>query len=325
MASIALLNEIAELNVHRSAFNHPALRSAMPLGSGCYSSVWADPESEFHVIKCGGGDAWANYAAYCIDNPDNEHLPRISFLKVVNGRYVAQIERLNSIDAAKGPDKKQIEAWCYTLGFQSKDDDDAWLWRYLEDVSNDPLWKTLFQINSTIGRTRDVSYGHNMMMRTDGTLVLTDPIADNEYKGVDKYKLDRFTYDGYVIPERAHSNERYMVRKEVRYSEPSVRTETQDRPLQAEKSIAVCDARTGQVLGLLPQVSGELRAYDGASLPERYTAVQAAQGQREIVDVWKPLRAAQPHLWKIPRLRIASRLHGGIKLSRAAVVAKGGG
>lgn len=358
MASIALLNKIADYNA-RGRGNIPVeIDNRFPLGSGCYSTVYPDPESEYHVIKCGGGDAWANYAAYCIDHPDNPHLPRIQFLKVTGEgkpRYVASVEKLMNINdyqgTPKGPSRKQIISWCNILGFYDRDDDSNWLWDHFKEASDDPLWQTLYDINCKIGRTRDLSYGHNIMVRSDGTLVITDPIADDHYKGVDKYNLKNFTYDGYVIPERAHSNERYMVRKEVRYTEPSVRPETQDRPLQATQSIAVCDARTGQVLGLLPQVSGKLPTHDGASLPERYTATEVAKKRNEVMGQWANLRDFHPQLWKIPVMQsckpfiagtgkiepinfrwakagdihIASRLHGGVRVSRAVMAAKGRG
>lgn len=303
MASIALLNEIAKLNESRNVAYHPAFRGQTHLGSGCYSTVYADPESEFHVIKCGGGDAWANYAAYCIDNPDNDHLPRISFLKVVNGRYVACIERLTTVGdyqgTPKGKGKKMIDAWIQALSFFDKEQSDEWVWSGMRDVHDDPLYKTLFDINSTVGRTRDLSYQYNMMVRTDGTLVITDPIADQKYKGVDKYKLERFTYDGYVIPERAHSNERYMVRKEVRYTTPVHRAAQEDRPLQAEKSIAVCDARTGQVLGLLPQVPRELPAQHGTSFVKGLTDLQAAEARRKDMVIIDELKRGVPDdVWK---------------------------
>lgn len=295
MAGIALLNEIAEMNGGNGRYGIPG-KLGRQLGSGCFSSVYHDPESEFHVIKCGGGDAWANYAAYCIDNPDNEHLPRINFLKVVSGRYVASIEKLRTVEDAKGPNKQQVAAWCSTLAWADKG---HMAWDYMRDVSDHPLWRTLYDVNEKIGRTRDLSYNHNMMMRSDGTLVITDPIADDEYKGVNKYSLAQYNYDGYIIPERAHSNERYMVRKEMRYTSPVDRPEAKDRSLQATQSIAVCDARTGQVLGLLPQVSGALPTHDGASLPERYTAVQAAERRREDVALVAKLREGVPDdAWK---------------------------
>jgi hypothetical protein len=291
MASIALLNEIAEINGEKQTWRvSTKLNDASPLGSGCFSSVWADPESEFHVIKCGGGDVWANYAAYCIDNPENEHLPRINFLKVVNGRYVAQIERLHSVDGAKGPDGKQIGAWCMIMGCADKSHDS---WDYLRNVHDHPLWHTLYDINEKIGRTRDLSYRHNMMMRSDGTLVVTDPIADELYQGVNKYSLAQYNYDGYIIPERAHSNERYMVRKEVRYTQSLDRSAPEDRSLQTAQSIAVCDARTGQVLGLLPSVPRQLHSHDGACLPERYTATEVAEKRRKGLADWAILEELQ--------------------------------
>src|SRR6266853_712829 len=142
------------------------------LGRGCNASVWAKPGSS-KVIKVGNThDSWLGYIVWAMEKGYvGNKAPRVDTFKVTNNYFVAVMERLQKLNTKNNKLRHKL----------SPDTSE-----FSETV---PLeWKTF--VKEFTGRF-DQSYDmhdENWMQRSNGELVLTDPIAHKSYETPRRYK-----------------------------------------------------------------------------------------------------------------------------------------
>ena len=148
-------------------------RGSALLGAGGFSLVVADPECPRTAIKLGPSlsDAWPAWAAFALDH-GGPHVPVVHSLRWIWSRsgaplfYVAEMERLEATDAARAwladcPEGKRMPC---ALAARL-------------DVEQ-PGIAALLRAARRAFPAGTFDMGHaNWMRRTDGTLVLTDPLS----------------------------------------------------------------------------------------------------------------------------------------------------
>lgn len=167
------------------------------LGSGCFGVAMSHPKDSTKVIKIGPlNDGWLIWAAYClIKAGTSPHLMKVYSIKryETQGIYVAVIERLkcevNQISEAARVDWRLIRN-----GFNQGIHDNATErgsycdpvpTRKVNEVLNKYGWASVLPLLLEVqtfakenGLARDL-HGQNVMIREDGTLVLTDPFSSS--------------------------------------------------------------------------------------------------------------------------------------------------
>ena len=144
------------------------------LGGGLYSNVYAKPDSD-RVVKIGRADCWPDYACWLIENGYSGTFgPKIYSLKFHGDFYVASMERL--VDTISG-----LELAYQYIGLANND-----LWQLYQavrswlgggadpDLPQVPDFKEFIEKLDFEGLTGDL-HGGNVMIRKDGSLVVTDP------------------------------------------------------------------------------------------------------------------------------------------------------
>ena len=148
------------------------------LGGGLYSNVYAKPNSD-RVVKIGRADCWPDYACWLIENGYSGTFgPKIYSLKFHGDFYVASMERLvdtiSSIESHYGFSRCQLaknDLWQLYQAVRN------WLGDYNgDDLPQVPDFKEFIEKLDLAGLTGDL-YGGNVMIRKDGSLVVTDPSA----------------------------------------------------------------------------------------------------------------------------------------------------
>jgi len=146
---------------------------------GSFSNIYAKPNSNF-VIKIGLrevlSDGYLKFIKYVQENRNNPHLPKIGKLRYYNTTghkfYIIPIERLE--DIIFNEDEKNLfneisnsEYITYTTGAALS---------YIGDMFGEDFSNTILDIFETFGGI-DIFDGNNIMIRCDGTLVITDGIG----------------------------------------------------------------------------------------------------------------------------------------------------
>ena len=150
------------------------------LGSGWYGEAWEHADYPGLVLKVSGrggfgidepgdrwgipgSDSWQVYAQYCHKHP-HEHLPRI-----------LHFERINAAVAwAIMPKYK-------TLGLDFSEERTRLQWRdWLNGAHGAPEWMwPIIGMAASLCMAVDLHSG-NVMVRDDGTMVMTDPFSSHE-------------------------------------------------------------------------------------------------------------------------------------------------
>jgi hypothetical protein len=156
------------------------------IGRGAAAIVLAKEQGD--VIKIGSThDGWLTYAKAC-EGMNNPYLPHIKTLSIHDGYYVAEVERLKDIPESFHSTKlyKQIVAWL-AIVCKWVNGRDTYLSRYTPDqikklakglVSEHPdLVAALKLIGMNKGTHKFDVHPDNIMKRSDGHLVLSDPLA----------------------------------------------------------------------------------------------------------------------------------------------------
>lgn len=145
------------------------------LGSGVFAQVLEHPKFPYVIKMFANDPAYMRYFNWARQNQDNPHVPKIrgKFIKIANDVYAIRMEKLIQLPQYNDPmfvDYVSPELKHRTLGyiFDPKNYD------YLKE--NYPkLYEVIAAINSMVKYT-DI-HSENVMMRKDGTLVITDPMA----------------------------------------------------------------------------------------------------------------------------------------------------
>jgi hypothetical protein len=149
--------------------------------------VFASPDLK-QVVKVGKrSDCWLNFAEEAI-NSDNPHLPRISKLEAYGPHYLAVIEYLQEMppNFHRNPIYKHIAAWLYLRGGW-QNGKDVFLSRMAPESiealaaqleAEKPLMvEALAMIVRARGGCNYDCYPENLMQRSDGTIVFSDPLT----------------------------------------------------------------------------------------------------------------------------------------------------
>lgn len=150
------------------------------LGSGRYGEAWEHTDYPGLVLKVSGragfgvdapgnsgctpnSDSWQVYAQYCHKHP-HEHLPQILHFERINA----------SVAWAIMPKYKP-------LGFSFSADTARQQWReWLNGAHGSPEWMwPIIGMAASLRMTIDLHHG-NVMVRHDGTMVMTDPFSAYE-------------------------------------------------------------------------------------------------------------------------------------------------
>lgn len=144
--------------------------------SGFYSMVFIDGSGRALKVCANRRDTGMMYAAWCRANQDLPHVPRIYDVRGTRNCYLVLMEELY-------PSK---------LGYSSPELL-AIRKGILAGLENDPpdypdyhptLYRTAVEIGSFFaGISCQDIYGGNVMMRTNGALVITDPLAEQSNTG----------------------------------------------------------------------------------------------------------------------------------------------
>jgi hypothetical protein len=139
---------------------------AEEIGRGLYSKVFAIPYTD-KVLKIGDMDEWPAYIEWAAKNGHmGKFAPKVFSLKFHNGFYVAIMERLvatmRDLESNGAKNSTQYRAW---ESVQSRRDPLAT--DYADYVN------TLIKLH--LGK--DDLHDGNVMVRKDGSLVVTDPFS----------------------------------------------------------------------------------------------------------------------------------------------------
>lgn len=176
-------------------------RGFEPIGSGCFSTVWARPDSDKVVKVSRRMDGWPEYILWAARHGFMGGLaPRVySFRLVQHGRsadpeymtYVALCERLVHTQSAIRPtngwrEEPRPHSYTQALRFQAAD----WFHQQLGcwgDGSEPPepfqailgpdVQRFIHEWKNSRPRNGTDIHGENFMYRADGTLVLNDPFV----------------------------------------------------------------------------------------------------------------------------------------------------
>lgn len=156
-------------------------KQLIELGSGLYSSVYSAPKSDRVIKVCRGPhDSWPDYVIWATKNGYAGTLaPKIYSMHFIENGYVATMERLNPIDTNND------------LGIKADQD-----WHdYCRQRRTNTVSKNNAGLHDFITKIREVFSGShgscavngldlhpaNVMVRNDGSLVITDPVTKSEY------------------------------------------------------------------------------------------------------------------------------------------------
>lgn len=191
------------------------------IGSGAYAAVLDHPTDDNKVIKISSqidDDGWLDFAAFCMQNPNEPELQKVHEIVLYNQFYVAVMERLYHV----APE--------YSTEFRDK---------FQNTTSGHPL---ATKMRHALGSANDLHSG-NVMKRPNGQLVLTDPYTWRSSGSVrfEDYKDgNRVTYRPALVEDS---------------EEPEVLTEAQDKVLR-EHTKHDRGARPEGIQGVLLQEHG---------------------------------------------------------------------
>src|SRR5882672_7966256 len=141
------------------------------LGRGCNASVWAKPGSS-KVIKVGNTcDSWLGYIVWAMSKGYvGNHAPRVDSFKVNKDYFVAVMERLHCIGSKNRELMRKVTPDTNMIS------------------ENIPEWKTFGkEFMAQFGYNNDL-HNENWMQRSNGELVLTDPIHGKPQQSFNRHK-----------------------------------------------------------------------------------------------------------------------------------------
>ena len=183
------------------------------VGRGMFARAFGKPNHN-RIVKLSTkqDDCWITFAQYAMTKTNNKHLPKIPWIKRYQGIFrgdpteffVTIIERLAPLDdkaIARITDPgvlfgllhyadleyetmDSIEQAIKTKSNPDDDEEFEVLNIYRDDIlryKNHPFINTIKQINSLPGNCVSDLHSGNLMVRKDGTVVITDPIADSNW------------------------------------------------------------------------------------------------------------------------------------------------
>lgn len=151
------------------------------------AAVFASPDRK-EVVKVGkASDCWLNFAEVA-KGSSNPHVPRIKSLERYGPHYLAVIEFLHEVPETffKTPEYRKIAAYMYLHG-KWANGKDVYLHRFKDDQikqmadelqGEDP--SLVAAMNLVIGHKGSCNFDihpDNIMRRSDGTLVISDPLT----------------------------------------------------------------------------------------------------------------------------------------------------
>lgn len=156
------------------------------LDSGAFATVYQHPTYHNVVVKVFNSDkAYASYLQWCTKHQDNPYVPQIADIKQVkNECIVVFLEKLKkSTNQARLVLCKQIVANCPALRGEISNRGMAYIdmlvwrdWKYIAKNTSDTYLSQLARFLARTNHEIDL-HGGNIMMRSNGQLVFTDPIA----------------------------------------------------------------------------------------------------------------------------------------------------
>lgn len=138
------------------------------LGSGLYATVYAHPVNREIAIKVTKSiDQWPDYVAWATrEGFAGNHAPKVHNLKVMDGWYMAVMERLvDTINSVK---------YIHPMVNHPLREIDT----YRLDETGDPELTEFVHAMGAAGFYGDM-HGGNVMFRKDGTIVVTDPSSSS--------------------------------------------------------------------------------------------------------------------------------------------------
>lgn len=141
------------------------------LGNGCYAAVFALDDERVVKIGTNVEDPWLEYVKSLEDNP---HFPRVYRLRIFNGYYIAEMERLEPTSFALHSIVRSLSDWIrFDTPLDFKPSNQLELAkRYIRSFSD----KYRLDIHSG-----NFMYRPSTISKTDITrIVITDPLAQEE-------------------------------------------------------------------------------------------------------------------------------------------------
>ena len=179
------------------------------MGTGLYGSVYSNPLYPY-VFKIFKNDpTYKTFIEYCIKNQNNPNIPKIKgkLLKINNETFAVRLEKLENINKMKFSDLIHIFDTLYWANKLSALDTKQTM---RLQTKYPGIWTILNWID--VHGNFDLHLS-NIMQRSDGTPVLTDPISLNKQKQIKEDKNFKGSiiakhwggYNGRKIPEHLKS------------------------------------------------------------------------------------------------------------------------
>jgi hypothetical protein len=171
------------------------------IGKGYYANVYAKPGHN-RIVKISNqqDDCWISFAHWAMTKTNNKYLPKIPWIKRWQGKregipqefFVTIIERLQPLTNQA---LAQITDPAVLLGLYNYADLNSESYQTIEntaskspgmkdlihidveDYANHPFIKILHAVEKIGKKCRTDLHAGNFMVRADGTIVVTDPIA----------------------------------------------------------------------------------------------------------------------------------------------------
>lgn len=167
------------------------------VGEGAYSDVLTCPWDNTKVIKVSTHvktDGWLDWAAYCIGH-SMPMLPVIHNLIIREGFYVALLDRYEmtlyqAAEAGRVP-LPVCNAWHRVFGHMMVPLETVYRYGPYKDHYDRGLTDELFMMRSLMRHVNPDAdmHGHNVMIRFDGSPVITDPFGDSTGAALHKLSM----------------------------------------------------------------------------------------------------------------------------------------
>lgn len=172
------------------------------LGGGVFAAAYAKPGHN-RVVKVSNrqDDCWIKFAQWSMTKTNNKHLPKIPWIKRYQGKrkgkatefFITIIERLNpltnkAISQITDPGVLFGLMHYANLDYDTEESIEQAMSkqpnpkifqsnRLAAKLRNHPFIRAIEQVNSLSGDCWSDLHSGNLMVRNDGTVIITDPIA----------------------------------------------------------------------------------------------------------------------------------------------------
>lgn len=170
------------MSYSKDEYENKLARLGLPeLGHGLYSKVFAIPNTD-KVIKVGARDQWPDFAKWATENGyAGTFAPKVFSLKFKEGYYIAVMERLVDTIAETVKTTRSTQSIIYNFLRNSWRDDEQ-----PKEAKEASDWLAFIEKLRWAGLSNDLHDG-NVMIRSDGQLVVTDPASD--YSSSGKFRI----------------------------------------------------------------------------------------------------------------------------------------